>query len=184
VEITAALAEQLHALSDEPAVGTSLTAGLSALGQDVLEAVPSCLTVTLLLGRLGATVPVSLATTTAYLPALASLAVPLAVQDERDTATLILRAGEAGAFLLLADDLSARLDADRPSLQLDRHLAVAAIDPGELVASSLADSSAVHWALGVLIAQGYPPEDARRELQRQASGAGVTLPGAARRLLA
>jgi hypothetical protein len=182
VEITAALAEQLHALSDDPAAGDRLTAGLSALGQDVLDAVPSCLTVTLLFERFGATVPVSLVTTTTDLPAFASLAVPLAVQDQRAAATLILRAGQTGAFLLLADDLRRRLGADRPSVQLDRHLTVASVDAREPLATSLAELSAVNQGLGVLIAQGLPPEEARWELRRRASAAGVTLAVAARTL--
>lgn len=185
MEITAALAEQLRRLCDDPAAGGRLAAGLSALGRDVLNAVPTCLAVTLLLGHFGGEVSLSMvAATTKNSPVLASLAVPLADQHQ-EGATLILRAGQAGAFLLLADDLRGRLgDTDRPPIQVDQHLAMPAAATGESLATSLAEFGAVNQGIGVLIARGLPPEAARRELQRRASAAGVTLAVASRRLLA
>ena len=185
MEITAALAEQLRRLCDDPAAGGRLASGLSALGRDVVDAVPSCLAVTLLVGHFGGEVSLSMVSAVgAPSPVLASLAVPLADQQQ-EPASLILRAGQPGAFLLLADDLRGRLGgADRPPIQLDQHLAMPPATTGESLATSLAEFGAVNQGIGVLIARGLPPEAARRELQRRASAAGVTLAVAGRRLLA
>lgn len=105
MRITAAVAEQLLLLHGDPDRGHNFVAALSWLGRDVVLAVPSCLAVTITHARLGG--EISASTVAAPAPVLASLAVPLSTVSSGGL--LILRAGEAGAFLLLADDLDGLL---------------------------------------------------------------------------
>ena len=118
MQITAALAHHLKILAADPDVGDRLAADLNQLAREVTVAVPSCLSVSIGLVALGSEITVS-----TLVPGrdsgrvLASLTVPLsAVQPSN---TLILRAGEAGAFLLLGDDLDSQLGPGHQPIEVD-----------------------------------------------------------------
>lgn len=177
--ITATVAEQLRFLHEEPDHGSDLAAGLSRLGRDVALAVPSCLAVTItpagLGGQAGLGGEVSVSMTAGSAAVLASLAVPLA-----GGGLLVLRAGEPGAFLLLADHLAGLVGLDHRPVLLDEHL----VWPAATSAASLADVSVVDQAVGVLVDRGLPPGSARRELRRRAGEADTTIAAVSRALLA
>jgi hypothetical protein len=115
----------------------------------------------------------------------ASVLVPLSsVADASSplaSVVLILYAGTAGAFIDLAADLSwitgrpltdFRLDANRdlPSNYTDQ--------------TSMSTMSTINQALGVLIGDGFSPEQAERDLHARAVTAGIDLLGAATLILA
>jgi hypothetical protein len=181
VRITAAVAEQLLLLHGDPDRGHNFVAALSWLGRDVVLAVPSCLAVTITHARLGG--EISASTVAAPAPVLASLAVPLSTVSSGGL--LILRAGEAGAFLLLADDLDGLLGpAGHPPIDLDEHLAWPSAENAKSLCASLADLSAVDQAIGVLVDRGLPPEAAHRELERRVGEGDTTIADVSRALLA
>ena len=179
MRITAAVAEQLLLLHEDPDLASDLAAALDRLGRDVAVAVPSCLTVSIALARPDDEISVS-TTAGAAEPAavLASLAVPLSAGPAGDL--LILRAAEAGAFLLLADDLDGPLRPGHPPIELDKHLSWALAASTE----SVADLRVADQAVGVLVDGGLLPEAARRELQRRASDADTSVAAVSRELLA
>lgn len=187
MQITAALAHHLQILSGDPDRGDpdraeQIAAGLTRLGTDVARAVPSCLAVSVILGRWGADVIVGTLTRgEATTPVLASLAVPLSGLDPGDL--LILQAGAPGAFLLLSDDLKGLLGPGHPPIELDAHLLLAPVVTGEPLAAALADLRAVNQGIGVLLDRGLTPRAAREELNRQAHDADTTLGVASRVLL-
>jgi hypothetical protein len=184
MELPPWLPEQLAALSealDEP--GTDLRAVLTVLLDDLAAAVPSFLGLTITLDVEGG--PVSL---TAIDPASADLAgasmsVPLDPIARGVTGTVVFYADARGAFIELAADTRRALHLDG-EVTLDAHISergsgrAAALDP-----IALGNVTAVNQALGVLLARGYPPEQARVELARLADQDGHTLPVAAQHLL-
>ena len=95
---------------------------------------------------------------------------------------VLLQASEAGAFLLLADDLGARLD-PQLALRIDEHLNVEIEATAGEWESSIDDLSAVNRAVGVLIERGLLPADAYVELSRRAQQDGMGLAAAGRSLL-
>jgi hypothetical protein len=182
VRITAAVAEQLLLLHEDADRTSNSAAALHRLAQAVMLAVPSCLSVTITLVRLGGDISVSTVTGAATpAPALASLAVPLSAGALGDL--LILRAREAGAFLLLADDLGGLLGPGQPPIELDKHLSWPEEPSNESLAASVAGLRVVDQAIGVLVDRGLPPEAAHRELWRRAGEAGTTVAAVSRDLL-
>ena len=183
MRITAAVTEQLLLLHADPGRAGEFAAALDRLGRDVALAVPTCLAVTITFARPGGAISVS-TTAGAAEPAavLASLAVPLSAGAS--SGLLVLRAGEAGAFLLLADDLGGLLGPGQPPIELDKHLSWPVASSNESVAASVADLRTVHQAVGVLIGRGLPPDAARRELRRRAGEADMTVASVSRDLLA
>ena len=140
MDAAAALAQHLQGLSGDPARGDWLAVGLSRLGADLTVAVPSLLAVSFLLVGCGGEIPVSIPAGAADTAAvLASLAVPLSAAEHGDM--LLLRAGEEGAFLLLADDLDGLLGHGHPPIEVDGHLSWSSIMTGEGLAASLGDLS-------------------------------------------
>jgi hypothetical protein len=115
--------------------------------------VPSCLSVSIGLVALGSEITVStVAPGRDSGRVLASLTVPLsAVQPSN---TLILRAGEAGAFLLLGDDLDSQLGPGHPPIEVDKHPSAPEPPADESLTAALTDVGAVNQAIGVLIDQG------------------------------
>jgi hypothetical protein len=178
MRITAAVAEQLLLLHGDPDLGGDFATALDRLGRDVVRAVPSCFAVTITHAGLGGEISVSI--TGGPAAVLASLAVPLSAGHAGDL--VVLRAGEAGAFLLLSDDLL-RPDHHLP-VQLDEHLTWPAAANGESLGASLADLSAIDQAIGVLVGRGLPPEAAHRELWRRVGEANTTLAAVSRAVLA
>ena len=179
MRITATVAEQLRLLQGDLPRGGDFAAGLNQLSRDVAVAVPSCLAVTITLARPGGEISVS--TTAEPAAVLASLALPLSAASSGGL--LILRAGEAGAFMLLADDLDGMLGPGHPPIDLDQHLAWPAATGGESFTTSLADLSLVNHAVGVLVDRGLPPRAAHRELWRRAGATGTTVVAVSRDLL-
>lgn len=179
MRIIAAVAEQVLLLHGDAHRGGEFVDALGRLGRDVVRAVPSCLAVTITHTRSGEEVGVSMAAGPAEV--LASLAVSLSGAPGD---LLVLRAGAAGAFVLLAGDLDGLLGPDHPPARLDEHLGWPSVAGAEPLGASLADLSAVDQALGVLVDRGLPPDAASRELGRWAGEAGTTLAAASRELLA
>lgn len=159
---------------------------LSRLAGGVLVEVPSCLAVSIELSRhgipLAATVLSPAARPVRGRPAaLASLAIPLLAGD--GGSALVLRASAAGAFVLLADDLTALIGPGDGPIELDQHLELPASEPGELLAKSLAWVRLIDRAVGMLIGDGWEPAAAELELHRRAADAGGTVSAVAERLL-
>ena len=179
MRITATVAEQLQLLQGDLPRGGDFAAGLNQLSRDVAVAVPSCLAVTITLARPGGEISVS--TTAEPAAVLASLAMPLSAASS--SGLLILRAGAAGAFVLLADDLDGMLGPGHPPIDLDQHLAWPAATGGGSLTTSLADLSLVNHAVGVLVDRGLPPRAAHRELWRRADATGTTVAAVSRDLL-
>jgi hypothetical protein len=175
VRIPATVAEQLRLLREDSDLGE----GLTQLSRDVALAVPSSLAVTIVLARAEHEVVVSALAEPA--PVLASLAVPL--DADGVTGLLILRAGAAGAYLLLADDLDRLLGPEQRPAELDAHLSWPAVGGGPQT-TSLAELGSIDQAIGILIAQGLPPEEAHHELDRRAGATNATVATVSRRLVA
>jgi hypothetical protein len=171
MRITATVTEQLRLLQGDLPRAGDFAAALNQLSRDVAVEVPSCLAVTITLARLGG--EISVGTTAEPAAVLASLAVPLAPVSSGSL--LVLRAGEAGAFMLLADDLDELLGPGHSPIDVDQHLAWPTATSGESFTTSLADLSVVNHAVGVLVDRGLPPRAAHRELRRRAGATGTTL---------
>jgi hypothetical protein len=181
------LAEQMRLLGaqlgDDPGRGRSTAAG--RLTADLRRAVPSLLSVQLVLPRWSGDLAVTVGPAPAHgrRRARASMTVPL---SGTAPTVLVARAARAGAFVLLADDLAGQrspVPGDR-ELVLDEHrqapwlLSPAALD------AALDAASAADRAVGVLIARGLTTEQARGALQREARQAGLPLAVVAAELLA
>jgi hypothetical protein len=179
VWITAEVAEQLRLLHADPDHGGHFLEGLGRLSRDVALAVPSSLAVTIRAARLEGEVSVSALAQPAAV--LASLAVRLPAGAPGDL--LILRAGAAGAYLLLADGLNGLLGPEHAPAEVDKHLSWPILS-SESPAARLADLGSIDQAIGVLVDRGLPPEEARRELQRRAETADDTIAAVSRELVA
>ena len=177
MELTASLARQLLELDGSKQFGLALgelTAGLA-------RAVPSLVTVSLVLVHQGVQVPFTVsAEPDARAVVVASLAVELAGKAGH---LLILQATEQGAFLLLQDEIAALLSAQAPAPQVDQHLTTTA-PPGPALTSARAELTAIDHAVGVLLDRGMLQTAALEELRRRAARAGTTIGGAGRALLA
>jgi hypothetical protein len=181
VFVTAQLLDQLRHLTADPDLADGLATALSGLCVDVEVAVPSWISVSIVLtSSKDADVEVAVVAPGRKEGAevFSSLAVPLSELEPGDQ--LIIRAHAAGAFLLLADDLASRLGRTRP-ITLDRHL-----DPppnAGTAAAMFAGLSLVDQAIGVLLDRGLSPPQAHQDLERRARASGVGVAAAARLLL-
>jgi hypothetical protein len=92
---------------------------------------------------------------------------------------LVLYAARPGAFVDLAADVAWLTDRPLSSVVLDRHLAV---PDGQGDLDAVRTASVVNQAIGVLIAFGYTPAAAERELNARAS-AGIDQVAVARLIL-
>jgi nucleotide-binding universal stress UspA family protein len=166
VEIPSALAVQVHRVIGGGDRGDTFTAELNRLATDLARAVPSLLAVSVTLRRLGREVPVTaLAPEAQAAHVLSSLAVPLTAGEPADV--LVVRAGDAGAFLLLADDLAGLLGAGYAPLEIDGHLSLPA-GPANSFEAAIAELSVVNQAIGVLLDRGATPEAGLADLHRRA----------------
>jgi hypothetical protein len=181
VFVTIELLEQLRHLTAAPDRADALATSLSTLCIDVGVAVPSWMSVSIVLSSPGdADVEVAIMAPGEQDGAqvLSSLAVPLSELDPWDH--LIVRARAAGAFLLLAPDLASLLGRALPIVvdrHLDQHLS------GTAAAEAFAGRSAVEQAIGVLLDRGLSPPEARQDLQRRARISGSSVAAVARSLL-
>ncbi|MEO5834466.1 MAG: hypothetical protein ABIR83_13990 [Nakamurella sp.] len=87
---------------------------------------------------------------------------------------IVLYAQNRGAFVDLAADARSLSD-HSGEIIVDGHLPPPTAFAAHTSMDRLADRSSIDQALGFLIGQGYPPPQARAELTRRASAAGVTL---------
>ena len=114
----------------------------------------------------------------------ASLLVPMHVMVDGTRAEsaidLVLYASAAGAFTDLAADLAWLSGQDLAEFALDQHLVV--IERDEV--DGLFARSLITQAIGMLIARGYTPEQAERQLDAHAARAGADRHIAARLILA
>jgi hypothetical protein len=158
VFVTVELLERLRHLTADPDRADALAAALSGLCVHVEVAVPSWRSVSIVLNSpkdadTDADMEVAVVAPGGQDGAQvrSSLAVPLSELDPADQ--LIVRAGAAGAFLLLADDLASRLGRACP-IVLDRHLDPSA--SGETAAAMFASLGVIDQAIGVLLDRGLP----------------------------
>jgi hypothetical protein len=93
---------------------------------------------------------------------------------------VVFYARDAHAFAVLAADTRRVYGLDGQVL-LDRHLPGRGTDP--LVVTDPTQAAVIHRAIGWLIDQGLPPEEAAGELRRRAAATGRTLTAAAHHLL-
>jgi hypothetical protein len=181
VKITAALARQLQLLCADFGDAAHLADALTELGAGVRAAVPSCMSVSVTVGVVGSDAPITLGIRGGGVgPVLSSLAASRSLSEPGDI--VLFQASEAGAFLVLADDLAAALDPVL-SLRIDEHLHVEVDVTAAGWTRSMDDLSAVNRAVGLLIERGFLPEDASAELTRQARQDGTTIAGISRLLL-
>jgi hypothetical protein len=191
VDVVPTLAEQLRVLGSSPGAWPDakgeLTAQLDRLSREVVGVVPSCAAGSITVSRWGIDVGFALPIAGADLvprarEVLSSLALSLPAAGLG--CVLVLQASAPGAFLLLAEHLTALLGSGHPSPELDAHLAPLGASTGPVLAEALAELSLLDRALGVLIGHGWPPEEGERELHRRAATAGLTVAAVAERLLA
>lgn len=186
MDLAAQLTAHLRALTGQADAADDhmreVAARLAALAQALAAEVPSCLSVSIVLSRPAGDVTVAGRSLTDAGAAVvqASLAIPL--DTTAGDAVLLLQAGHPGAFVLLADDLTAQRHPHRLPLRVDQHLGLL-LDPDRL-ASELADLRVLEQAVGALIGQGWLPAQARQELDDRARDAQLSAPGLARQLLA
>lgn len=179
--VTPALAGQLRLLTGDDGRADLLVAGLHRMGGLIALAVPSWLDACVVVHRAGLAAVTVLAETGRTAPTLASVAVPLSAGEPSDL--LVVRASQAGAFVLLADDLGALLGLGQ-AVMVDQHLVRPPGTSGAVLAEALAASSARHRALGALVARGATPEEASAELRRRAEAQGVPAAATARAVTA
>lgn len=182
MDSAAALAGQLLIVTGDPVDSQRLAVRLTRLAADLAAMVPSLAAVTVVVHRHGLAIPASvLADDGPPAAVLASLAVPLSAAEHPDL--LIAHARAAGAFLLLADDLRHSLrGTDGARVELDLHLRYPPPPASDPLGVALSDLRAIDQSIGVLLAQGFTPTSAQKELQRR-STATVSMPAAARMVL-
>ena len=182
-----ALSRQLAALTDsvdEP--GTDLQAVLVGLADDLMAAVPSFIGLRMTLHLDNWPITVTTIEAGQAAAAGASLQFPLdQLAGAGPDGTVVLYAGQAGAFVDLAADARRvrRLDG---GVVVDGHLSCTDNPgaPGPPGASGLDESTVVNQAIGVLVDRGRLPDEAHEELLRRAAHVRQCVPDAARRLLA
>lgn len=182
VKLTPALAAQLAVLTaalDDPDV--DLDAAVRHLGVSAQAAVESFLGLSLTLAVEGYPFTISApdATLDAATAVRASLRIPVSTRAGTQPGTIVVfYAATRGAFVDLAADITHARAGSVGAVVLDEDLQVP--PPG----GGPAELSAIHQAVGVLIARGDNPHLARSELERRASRCGVDLVTAAADVLA
>ena len=185
MDLPASLAGHLQILCGDAGSAEDLLFTLQQLADDVAFAVPSCRAASLTVPQLGGPLTLSVWPTSAPPPhadpgVLASVAVPLAAPPGP---SLLLQAGQAGAFSQLVDDLVMLAGTDLAAIVLDAHLTLPPATTGTSIAAQLADLAAVNQAIGVLVDRGWEPVTASQELEHRAQHADTTVAAASRRLL-
>jgi hypothetical protein len=183
VEISAALAGNLTILS-EALDGTDISLTLGQLAADAKLAVSSYLGMSVTATLDGRRIDlVAMERETARDHVVASLLLPLtsAVPDggTEFLTSLVLYAGNPGAFIDLAADLAWMTRRKLDGFALDQHCAV----PEGTEHSSMRAVVVINRAIGVLIAHGYPPERAHQELDARSERARVDRAVGAQRIL-
>ena len=161
--------------------GADLYAMLDVLIDDITAAVPTFLGLRLTTTAGGASTTITAVDRHPAPAARSSLLLPLHdITGAAPGDTMILYAAQPGAFGALATATRDTFNLDG-QVRLDQHLPTA----GPLTAlgqNSTEDPRLVNIAIGILIDQGHPPEQARAELTGRAGGHD-NLTAAARELL-
>jgi len=170
MEISETLAADLAILAQALDDAVDIVDNLYQLSADARFAVPSYQGLTLIIAdaanRLAIT---ALETGMRQDVAGTSVLVPLSASDPPGT-SLVLYAGQPGAFVDLAADLAWLTGYPVGEFVFDQHLSIPPETGTDGVISAL---SAVNQAIGVLIGRGYTLERARFELDRRAVEGGV-----------
>ncbi len=170
----------LTAALDEP--GTDLHAVLAVLVDDLTAAVPSFLGLTMTVDVDGQPITLTAVDPDLTDAAGASMSVPLSQLVGVPAGMVVFYAYNPGAFVDLAADTRRAFDLDG-QVVLDGHLDDFGPDGRARSFTGVEEASVIHRAIGVLIARGHPPEQARAELVDRAQRAGHTLPRAAQDVL-
>jgi hypothetical protein len=184
VKITAALAADLGILTaalDEP--GADVLHSLHELAVDARAAVPSYLGLSVIVTRSDPPFTFTTLEDSAAGDVRTSLRLALpGVSDGRAplAVALILYAGTPGTFVDLAADLAWLTGRPLSDFALDQHPSVPA---GSHTGTYLRAASVINQAIGVLIGRGHTPQQAHRELDTQADGAGTDRHAAAQLIL-
>lgn len=191
MHISAALTPELRSLNqtlDDPTVDMQRT--LNLLADAATLAVTSFLGLSITAG-IGGQQPFTLTTTNTSIDSKvgASIRMPLSTLA-RSThhadgsaallGALIFYAGVPGAFVDLAADITWLSGFASAGMVLDQDL----IPPDADIRSGLEDIVVINQAVGVLLARGYLPRQARHQLDTWAVQRGINRLSAARRLLA
>jgi hypothetical protein len=176
VGLSPRIAQQLRALGDDLVGGQDIELALTELAADVLSAVPSSSSLSLVLT--GVAGEIFCAVGSDDRPVAASLAMSLS--GDRPGDRLILRAGAPGAFLLFADAPAGDLPPGQGAVVLDADLVFDPVGNTSRLVGSLTDLRWTAIATGILIDQGFTVEGAGAELARRAGEARATPADAAR----
>ena len=185
MKVTAALAADLGILTgalDEP--GGDVAHSLRQLASDATAAIPTFLGLSVTVD--GSDPPFTFTTFiegvgTGDVRTSLRLALPGVDDVGLPAVVLVLYAGSPGTFVDLAADL-AWLTARPPSdFVLDQHLPAHA---EWVAATSLFEATVINQAIGALIGQGYPPEQAKRHLTAEGADAGISRYAVGLRILA
>jgi len=179
-----ALRRHLDALTDYLEIpGADLHAMLEVLNDDITEAVPSFLglTASITAGGIGTTLttldPQRART------AKASVLLPLhQITAAAPGDNMILYAAQPGAFTTLATATREAFNLDGHVI-LDQHLPTTSDTVTRQDVIDTQDPQLINIAIGVLIDQGHPPENAHQELTRRATHHNNNLTAAAKELL-
>ena len=158
--------------------GDDLPTILAVLLEDLTEAVPSFSGLVITVVARGEPVTITAVDTAT---ARSSMLLPLhQITDLPAPSAIVFYAQQPQAFAQLAVDArdTYGLDGD---IELDRHLLLKPADTVTPVA--FADRSTIDQAIGVLIAQGHTPDEARAKLAARAATDGTTELQAAQHIL-
>lgn len=182
MEFPASLSAQLSALTDaldDP--GTDLEAILAVLIDDLTAAVPSFLGLRMTLKLAGEPVTLTAIDPLDVRAARSSLQLPLdPLAGAGPDSIVVFYARDVDAFALLAAETRRVYGLDG-QVRLDQHLL--GRETAATVATDPRQAAVVHRAIGWLIDQGLPPDDAAGELRRRARSTGLSLTAAAQHLL-
>ncbi len=169
-----------------------LASALDQLLALAMEAVPSCLAVTLVLRDEEQPVSLTALVEGPAQPVRSSVALAMPrylgsdeAAEQTHPALLVIYASKGDGLRKTGREITALLDLDPRLVTWDEHLRLPLpSDVAAGLAESLDDFSAVQRALGVLLDRGWLPDEGRVELTRLAALSGASTGDAARALLA
>lgn len=173
--------DQLTRDLDRP--GADLHAMLSVLTDDITAAAPSFLGLRMTITVDEITTTVNAIDQQGHQSARASLLLPLHdITADGIVGTVILFASELGAFDELATHARHAFNLDG-QVVIDKHLPVDGKPVAARGVSGMDAASLVNIAIGFLIDQGHPPDEARQELIRRAAAHGGVRSAAAQEII-